>query len=247
MSTPARRPGQRGAPLPYKLLAGVEPCRGGWLVASAKLQGIQLHPQEPEIITTFTDVLDYKPAFQIIALHMPIGLPSAPSPGGRACDRDARKLLGWPRAGAILSPPVRKALKAKSYDDAWEISGGLNAVSWLQMKWIREVDKEIAPYWQRTVFEVHPDLSFFQLNDDSPMSYGKRTTLGQKERRTLLEKRMPGVDRILDMSLRGVGPWQLLDAAADLWTARRIASRAVSRVPEDPVWDDQGLRMEIIR
>ncbi|MGH2684995.1 MAG: DUF429 domain-containing protein [Actinomycetota bacterium] len=247
MSTPARRPGQRGAPLPYKLIAGVEPCHGGWLVASGKLQGIQLHPNAPEVLATFTDVLDYKPAFQVIALHMPIGLLSKQARGGRECDRNARRLLGWPRSGAILSPPTRAALAAKSYEKAYRLGGGINAVTWLQMPWIREVDAEIAPYWQRTVFEVHPELSFYQLNDDEPVSYSKRTALGQKERRVLLEKRMPGIERVIDVKVKGVRPWQLLDVAADLWTARRIVSRAVARLPEDPVWDDEGLRMEIIR
>ena len=247
MSTPQRQKGQRGAPLPYKLIAGVEPCHGGWLVASGKLQGIQLYPNAPEVLPTFTEVLDYKPAFQVIALHMPIGLPTEPVQGGRDCDRAARRLLGWPRAGAILSPPTRSALAARTYAGAYDRSGGLNVVTWSQMRWIREVDKEIEPYWQRTVYEVHPELSFYQLNDDEPVSYGKRTVLGQKERRMLLEKRMPGVERVLDAHLRRIRPWQLLDVAANLWTARRIISRAVARVPEDPVWDDQGLRMEILR
>jgi predicted RNase H-like nuclease len=32
-----------------------------------------------------------------------------------------------------------------------------------------------------------------------------------------------------------------------MWTARRIVSRAITRLPEDPEWDSQGLRMEIVR
>jgi predicted RNase H-like nuclease len=38
----------------------------------------------------------------------------------------------------------------------------------------------------------------------------------------------------------------LLDAAACLWTGRRVAARA-TRMPVDPEWDSQGLRMEIVR
>jgi predicted RNase H-like nuclease len=30
-------------------------------------------------------------------------------------------------------------------------------------------------------------------------------------------------------------------------TARRIAARAVDRIPEDPEWDEQGIRMELLR
>jgi predicted RNase H-like nuclease len=39
----------------------------------------------------------------------------------------------------------------------------------------------------------------------------------------------------------------VLDACVDLWTARRIAARAVSRLPEVPEWNDDGLRMELVR
>jgi hypothetical protein len=32
-----------------------------------------------------------------------------------------------------------------------------------------------------------------------------------------------------------------------LFTARRGSGRAISRMPIDPVWDDMGMRMEIVR
>src|SRR4051812_38086651 len=115
-------PGPRGgADLPYKLLAGVEPCPGGWLVVSAKLQGISMFPQEPEVFPQFIDVLDYKPAFSVIAIHCPIGLLDAAVKGGRQCERAARKVLGWPRSGAIQAAPLRRALGARSFDEAAEL------------------------------------------------------------------------------------------------------------------------------
>ena len=64
-----QRRGQHGAPLPYRLLAGVVPHPHGWLVASAKLQGITLALQTPEVMPTLADVLDYRPSFEIIALE----------------------------------------------------------------------------------------------------------------------------------------------------------------------------------
>src|SRR5579883_168520 len=94
---------QRGAPLPYRLLAGVVPCPTGWLVAGAKLQGTTTAPEEPFVLRTFLEVLDYKPAYDVLALTVPIGLPDVPTPGGRQCDREARKLVGRRRGGAITS------------------------------------------------------------------------------------------------------------------------------------------------
>lgn len=238
---------QRGAPLPYELLAGVVPAKAGWIVASAKLQGIQLYPNEPELLESLADVLDYRPSFKVIALGAPVGLLEEPVDGGRACDREARQLIGWPRAGAIPTPPVRKALEASSYEEAARLSGGMGAVTWGLLHRYAEVDREMAPYRQRVIFEVSPELSFFQLNNDHPMKFSKRSHIGMEERKALLKGRIQGMERIVDADVPKVQPWQLIDAAACLWTTRRIASRAMTRIPEDPEWDETGLRMELVR
>jgi predicted RNase H-like nuclease len=239
---------QRGAQLPYRTLAGVVPFARGWLAATAKLQGITMSPEEPQVFSTLLDVLDYKPAFQVISLFAPVGLLDEPTRGGRRCERDARRLLGRPRSSAIISAPIRRAVTSVTFEEASEANGGhLSAVSWRQMSKIAEVDAHIAPYWQRTVFEVHPELSLFQLNDDRGVRYSKHTRAGMQERIELLAARFPGVERVLDAKIAGIKRPQLIDAALCLWTARRIISRSISRLPEDPEWDALGLRMEIIR
>ena len=237
-----------GAQLPYQLLAGVVPVPAGWLVASAKWQGVTIAPEEPRVADAFIDVLDYKPAYRVIAAFTPIGLLDEPRPKGRSCEREARRLLGAPRASAIASAPPRPALAFQTYREAAAASGGhLSPVGWRRARHVAEVDGVIAPYWQRTVFEVHPELSFFQLGGDRPLRYPKRTRAGREEREAILRARLPGAERLLDAALPGVTKRHLLDAAACLWTARRIAARAVNRVPEDPEWDALGLRMEILR
>jgi predicted RNase H-like nuclease len=241
------RPG-RGAQLPYQILAGVIPVPKGWLVASAKFQGATISPETPRLSKAFLDVLDYKPAYKVVAIYAPIGLPSGPISRGRMCDREARRILGIPRANAIASAPPRPALGCTTYDEARAASGGhLNPIRWRQLPKIAEVDAAIAPYWQRVVFEVHPELSFFQLGEDNPLRYPKYTEAGMLERTALLEARLPGVERILDAEIPGISRVHLLDAAACLWTARRIAAHAIHRLPEDPEWDAAGLRMEIVR
>ena len=109
------------------------------------------------------------------------------------------------------------------------------------------VDVEMEPYMQRRVYEVRPELSFYQLAEDEVVKHTKDSKAGQAERQDLLRRRMPGSERIIDAELQGVRLTHLTDAAVTLWTARRIAARAVSRVPEDPEWDDKGLRMQILR
>ncbi len=239
---------QRGARLPYRLLAGAVPCPPGWLAATAKLQGITMSPEDPQVFKSFLDILDYKPAYQVIALFAPVGLPDEPTPRGRHCDRDARRILGRPRSSAIVSAPARTALNKSTFEEAAAANGGhLSPISWRQLVRVSEVDKDIAPYWQRTVFEVHPELSFYQLNEDQPVQFSKHSQSGLEERGTLLTKRFPGVERIINARLPRVRPAHFLDAAACLWTARRIVSRAVNRLPEDPEWDSLGLRMEMVR
>ena len=216
-------------------------------MAPGRLQGITLYPADPLRFDTIVEVLDYKPSFEVIALACNIGLLDEHVRGGRLCDREARKLLGFPRGGAIFSAPIRKALSAKSYAEADDLNGGMSSVAYNLLPYVAEVDAAIEPYWQRTVYEVHPELSFYQLNGDKPMNYSKHGDRGPAERRALLEKRVPGIAQILDAKLPRVRMTNLMDAAVCLWTARRIAGRAVNRVPEHPVWDEQGLRMEIVR
>jgi predicted RNase H-like nuclease len=123
----------------------------------------------------------------------------------------------------------------------------LSAVSRRLAARFAEVDEAMEPYWQRTVFEVHPELSFFQLNGDQPLRFSKHRPEGVAERTALLRARLPGVERILDTRVAGARPAHRVDGAVSLWTARRIAARAVNRLPEDPEWDSAGLRMEFVR
>jgi len=239
-------PGRRGGPeLPYRLVAGVEPCPGGWLVVSARLTGITAFPQEPEVFEGFAEIIDYRPSFDVIAVHAPLSFPTDDTPGGRTCDRLARELLGWPRSGAIVSPPSRKLLANPT--KARVAAAGLSPIAAARVGWFKQVMEEMAPYRQRQVFEVHPELSLYQLNDDTPMRYSKYDGRGVKERRDLVTAKIAGIDEVLDADLPKVTIQHLLDATVDMVTARRIAARAVDRLPEDPEWDDEGVRMELLR
>jgi len=238
--SPTFRPLKREAPLPYKVLAGVEPCRQGWLVVSAKLQNVSMLPQAPEVMGSFAEILDARPGFTVLAVHLPIGLPDVATPGGRRCDRLARHLLGPRRGAAVISPPPRSAV-----EDAE--GKGLSAVARSLLPKIAELNRDVASYHQRTVYEFHPELSFYQLNDDRPLQHRKRTADGVTERMALLAERIKGMDRILELRPSSVDLARLLDASAGLWTARRLAARSVSRLPESPEWDEQGVRMELVR
>jgi predicted RNase H-like nuclease len=235
-------PNRGGPVLPYSIVAGVTPCAPGWLVMSAKLNGATFAPELPRVLSSFVEVLDERPSFSVIALNAPIGWVEETRPGGRTCDRLARGLLGR-RGSTVHNAPSRASLK----EAAEPAIGGLDAISTALLPRYREVAAEMAPYRQRTVFEVHPELSFFQLNGDMPLRWTKKFEVGREERRALLIKRIPGIDRALECEFEDVPLAHLLDAGALLWTARRIFARAGTRLPKDPEWDDEGLRMEIVR
>ena len=100
---------RRGPNLPYEVVAGVTPCGPSWLVAPAKLQGTMFAPELPQLIAPFSEVLDQRPTFAVIALNAPVGYLDHKALGGRTCDREARALLGPKRGSSIQSAPVRAA------------------------------------------------------------------------------------------------------------------------------------------
>ena len=233
---------RRGPNLPYSVVAGVTPCRGGWLVAGAKLQGTIFAPEDPVRLESFIDVVDQRPSYSIIALNAPVGGLDQAQAGGRTCDREARLLLGR-RASAVKSAPVH----VESAQGTDLLTDHIDAISRTLLPRYQEVAREMAPFRQRTIYEVNAELSFYQLNEDVPMQWAKHSEKGKEERRALLEAKLPGALRVIDAEVPGATPSHLLDAAAILWTARRIFAKAGVRIPTDPEWDEQGIRMEIVR
>jgi hypothetical protein len=72
------------------------------------------------------------------------------------------------------------------------------------------------------------------------MTGAMKFEVGREESRALLEKRIPGIDRVLDIELDDAPLTHPLDASGLLWTARRIFARAGTRLPTEPEWDEDG-------
>lgn len=235
--------GQRSA-LPYQILAGVEPVSGGWLVAPGNLQGISLAPQPAYVLGTLAEVLDYRPSFSAIALHAPVGTQEKPNEE-RACDTAAREMLGRRRA-AVVRAPSKALLDANSLEEAQRIDPSVDIVRWRSLSKAAESIREVQSWRQRTVWEVNPELSFRQMNDGKDLAYGRRTILGRQERIELLLRKLPGAARVLAERPRKVREDKLVDALSDLWTARRVMAHAITRAADPPVWDEEGVRMDIV-
>jgi predicted RNase H-like nuclease len=214
------------------------------LVAPGNLQGITLSPQPAYVLESLADVLDYRPSFSVVALHAPVGQPDdAAEP--RLCDLHAKELLGR-RAGAALPAPSRGLLDAKTLEEAKQIDPTMDIIRWRSLPKAVEALREVQSWRQRVVWEVNPELAFTQMNDGAPPRYGRRSVLGRQERREILEARLPGTQRVLAERPTKVRENKLIDALADLWTARRIMARAITRLADPPAWDAEGVRMDIV-
>lgn len=231
----------RGPDLPYSVVAGVTPFNDKWLVASAKLAGSTFAPEPPKIYDSFLDVLSERPAFAIVVINVPIGFLDTPEMGPRTCDRQARALLRR-RGTAVHNAPSRAVLDGRVENER----DGLDAVTRTMMPRYREVAKEMSAYRQRVVYEGHPELGFFQLLKDRPLKRSKVTTEGKEERRKVLEDKIRGSERYLDDGFTSAPQKHVYDSFALLWTARRVFGHAAKRIPVEPEWDSEGLRMEIV-
>ncbi len=233
--------------LPYKNIAGVTPCPGGWLVLPARLSGITVAAEEVFVLPKLVEVLDFRPTFDAAAINAPMGLFDAPSGQFRPCDREAREFVGWPRVVAISGTPSRAAIDA-SNGDAREMESWMTKHDVRRLRWVREAAAEMQPYHSRSFFSAHPDVSFTAMNGDVPLSTSPYHEDGRLERLELIRERLPGVDEVVTRTPPvGAAGVHLLAAAAMLFTARRASGRAVSRMPMDPTWDESGMRMEIVR
>jgi predicted RNase H-like nuclease len=232
---------------PYKNIAGITPCPGGWLVLPARLAGITVAAEEAFVVPRLLDVLDYRPTFDAAAINAPMGLFDTPAGQYRPCDREAREYVGWPRMVAVYGTPSREAIRAVNAE-ARRLEPWMTKHDVRRLRWLREAEKELQPYHSRSYFAAHPDVSFTQMNGDVPLATSPYHEDGRIERLELIRERLPGVDEVVTRTPPdGAAPVHLLHAGALLFTARRGSGRAVSRMPVDPVWDELGMRMEIVR
>ncbi len=125
----------------------------------------------------------------------------------------------------------------------------VDALAYRHFPWLREVVEEIQPYHQRRVYSGLAELSYHLLNGDAPLATSSHWAEGRSGRLGLTNPSFPGIEAIAASSSlpAGVDGRLVADAAGLLWSARRIAGRVVSRLPENPEWDETGLRMELIR
>jgi predicted RNase H-like nuclease len=204
------------------LVLGVDGCRAGWVVAGAA--------DGPVVVPVFADVLALAGDDGVVGVDIPIGLAEA---GPRACDMEARRLLGRGRGSSVFPAPLRSSLAWAT----WAEAASMSRQTFNILAKVREVDDVMTPSLQRRVFEVHPEVSFALLAG-APMTHRKTTAEGRAQRMATLG--LSCLPRV-----RGAAADDVLDAYAVRWTAQR-AGRADERRLGDGAVDTRGLRMEIV-
>ncbi len=230
-----------------RLIRGIDGCPAGWVAISKDLDTSAISWQ---LFPTAHDLFYTEPRPEISAIDIPIGLTDL---GPRACDLEARGLLGPGRASSVFPAPIRPVLKAAGYEEACQTRFDierkkLSRQAWAIVPKIREVDEALRgdAALQAQVREVHPEVSFFFLAGH-PLRYGKKTKSGREERRQLLEPVFGAAvqQALADRTRLGSGEDDVLDAFAALWTAERVLEGRATCVPAAPPRDSYGLFMGI--
>jgi predicted RNase H-like nuclease len=236
-------------------VAGVDGCSAGWL---AVFRSIDRQDRKARIVGSLAHIFSASEQPQIVAVDIPIGLLTISQPGGRKADKECRKILGRYRQSSIFPPPCRAALGAMSFLEACEIelansvpSKKINKQTFNILTKIREADV-LAPSFQGSIFECHPEVSFWAMNDHIAMRLskkGSRQKSGESARESGLTERHQlllrnGYDQAFLAtrlgSSREYGSDDFLDACAAAWTAERILKKQAVRFPSTADMDGRG-------
>ncbi len=231
---------------------GLDGCRYGWIGVS--LSNDDFTKPEIYLFQSFKEVSVL--GYDIIAVDMPIGLPDFIEGAGRGPEQLIRPLLGK-RQSSVFSIPSRKAVMESDYRQACKIcletSNPPKKVSkqgfYLFPK-IREIDVLMTCELDKSVYEVHPELAFWRLNDEQTLETPKKikgrvNSEGIEERQNLLLKQGFNPDFLAQKPLKGAVLDDFIDACACAIMASRILKGQAASFPERFERDGKGLKIAI--
>lgn len=236
----------------HQRVVGVDGCPTGWISVSIAAEGaiipkVRIHARFVDLIAETEN--------SIIAVDMPIGLPDFVGPEGRGPERLVRQKLGQ-RQSSVFSVPARMAVMTEDYREACAVAANASNPPRKVSKQcfhifpkIREIDAVMTPALESRIFEVHPELAFWRLNECQAMALPKKiksrpNPAGLDERRALLIRHGYVADDLAKPP-RGAASDDLLDAAVNALIARRILHGEAESFPPGPARDKKGLRIAI--
>lgn len=229
------------------VVLGIDGCPGGgWVVARLSQHGQLSLGHAPDVTSLAGAAAD-----SVLALvDIPIGLVDGP----RACDVEARQIIG-PRRSSVFPAPPRWLLDCDTLEaaDAAMADHGRKRVQrqlWNIVARIREVDGllrsgGLAPGRLR---ECHPELCFRTLRG-RVLEHSKHSRDGLALRREIIAAYLPGAAASIDEALSSRSPWKeddVLDACIAAITAAGVWTQELSTIPARPSIDACGLPMEMV-
>ncbi|NHN43419.1 DUF429 domain-containing protein [Halorubellus sp. JP-L1] len=253
---------------------GVDAAPDGWVA-------VRMRDHEYERVDHYTDDEATESAFRdlwadhadadVVLVDVPIGLPE--DMAARAPEREARNRLGA-RSRSVFNVPIRPILESETYADAnatqkdREQDGrGLMKQTFNVVPRIREVDEVLRASdldaTQDVVRESHPEVCFWALDDEAPMTYSKtgHPAAAHWERVGVLasvhandplhddedafhDALATAGNELLGWDGPALSNDDLLDAFALAVTGSTLTGD-LQTLPVEPVTDDEGLRMEM--
>lgn len=232
---------------------GVDGCKAGWIYVSLSEKKCNYG-----ICNDISELISKVDSDAQILIDMPIGLPDK---SFRQCDIQARKTIGN-RGSSVFNVPTRNAVYASDYNESKKFNSQLTGKMFSKQLWcivpkIIQLDTYLSenPNQVQRIKESHPEVAFWSLNNNIPLTYGKKgikinKTIGVEERLAILmkyDKRTQDIyNCILSKELRkDVQRDDIVDALCLAITQLLISKNNIKSIPNEIIKDEKGLNMNI--
>jgi len=246
-------------------LAGADGCPGGWVVVFARPDG-EVAPAR--LVPSFAEIVRAPERPHIIAIDVPIGLPKLSPAKGRLAESAVRPMLGERRSSVFRipsRPAVYASVAAEPADararffhacqvarETSEDGKAFAKQGFYILNKVVEVDTYLREHRDDVarVFETHPEVAFWRMNGERPLSAPKKVKNkvyppGLQLRRDLLRRAGLPDSAVDQRPPMGAGEDDLIDALACVVIARRIHAERAKPFPDPPPRDEFGLPMAI--
>ena len=173
---------------------GVDGCSGGWCCCSSYNNSLVFY-----ILKDVKFIFQEFPKINYLFIDIPIGL----SDYGfkRLVDAKLRDILPPNRKSSVFNAPSRPSIYSDSYNDAKQAElrlhgKSISIQSWNISKKIKELDQYFHENPQVTykLRESHPEFCFYKLNNNIPLQFSKKMSIGIEERLSILKNFVSDVE-----------------------------------------------------